>query len=133
MKPGEDCRDTVPIEGVILTKLSPPNYYPLARQARIEGKVEVRVGVRRDGSIQSVDADLPLVPSGSIMLIRSALESAQTSKFECNDCEDALTYYSLFYTFKLTDPNCEHQNTGQRVTQSNNQITVVAQVSCVFP
>jgi outer membrane biosynthesis protein TonB len=43
----------MPETGVVLTKLVPPVYPPLARQAQIAGDVMVRVLIRQDGSKSS--------------------------------------------------------------------------------
>ena len=69
---------------VVLTKLSPPVYPPLARQARITGDVKIAIGIRQDGSIVSAE-----VISGHPMLKQAALESAQKSIFECRGCDKA--------------------------------------------
>jgi outer membrane biosynthesis protein TonB len=42
-----------PQTGVVLTKLSPPIYPPLARQARITGDVKIQLTIRQDGSVDS--------------------------------------------------------------------------------
>jgi len=93
--------------GVIMTKLSPPVYPPLARQARIMGDVKVYVHVRKDGSVESTE-----LFDGHPMLIQAALESAKKSRFECQGCSADITSYPLTYTFKIGDecahygPNC---------------------------
>src|SRR6267143_2950874 len=46
-------RSDVPQNEVALVNLSQPCYPPLARQARIQGDVEVTFGVRRAGNIES--------------------------------------------------------------------------------
>ena len=83
---------------VILTKLSPPVYPPLARQARIAGEVRVEVSIRKDGTL----APARLL-SGHPMLAPAALESAKQSTFECRTCVEPLTTYLLTYTFELKD------------------------------
>jgi TonB family protein len=85
-------------EEVGLTKLFPPVYPPLARQARITGDVVVKLQVRQDGGVESAE-----VPSGHPMLRQAALESAQKSKFECSRCRERTTAYSLIYTFGLQE------------------------------
>src|SRR5580700_9621289 len=90
---------------VVLTKLSPPVYPSLARQARIMGDVKVQVLIRKDGSVASAE-----VISGHPMLKQAALESAQKSQFECHGCEGVISY-SLAYTFAIGDechntPDC---------------------------
>ena len=42
--------------GVVLSMLSRPIYPPLARLARISGEVEVKLGIRKDGSVESAIA-----------------------------------------------------------------------------
>jgi TonB family protein len=86
--------------GIVLTKLSPPVYPPLARTARIMGDVRIRMGIRKDGSVGSAE-----VISGHPMLKQAALESAQKSTFECRACSEEVTPYSLTYTFGFRDDN----------------------------
>ncbi len=78
---------------VLLTKLFPPSYPPLAKQARIAGDVMVAVRVRPDGSVESASA-----VSGHAMLGPAAAQSATKSEFECHGCQE-VTPYSLVYTF----------------------------------
>src|SRR6266550_405306 len=82
--------------GVVLTKLSPPVYPPLPRQAQITGDVKIQVWIWRDGRIASVDA-----VSGHPLLKPAALASAKRSTFECHGCSQELTSYTLTYTFGL--------------------------------
>ena len=70
-----------PEAGVVLTKLSPPVYPPLARQARIIGDVKIFVKIRHDGSVASAE-----LFSGHPMLAQAALDSARKSTFECRAC-----------------------------------------------
>ena len=90
------------VNEVVLTKLSPPVFPQLARQARIAGDVIIQVQIRRDGSVASAD-----VASGHPMLKPAALASAQKSTFECRECTEEMTSYSLTYTFGFNDDsNC---------------------------
>lgn len=82
----------------VLTKLVPPVFPALARQARITGDVKVQVLIRKDGSVESAE-----VISGHPMVKQAALESAQKSEFECRDCNDMGISSSLTYTFGLWD------------------------------
>jgi TonB family protein len=116
----------------VLSKLSPPVYPPLARQARIAGDVKLELRIRPDGSIDSVR-----VVSGHPMLGAAALDSAKTSHFECHNCSAEGSGYSLVYTFALSarekacepaeqSPSTEHRVlTG--VSQSENHITLIAE------
>jgi TonB family protein len=123
---------------VVMTKLVAPVYPPLARQARVTGGVEVTVNVRPDGSIASV-----IQVSGYPLLKQAALDSAQKSQFECRKCSAAETSYQLVYTFQLDDftgsgtTHCTsateaRQSGGSLVIESENHVTLVAQLECVF-
>lgn len=102
MPANDQAREAVsaatPETGVVLTKLFPPAYPPLARQARIMGDVKIQVGIRQHGSVASAEAI-----SGHLMLKQAALDSAQKSTFECRGCGDPVTMYSLTYTFGFYD------------------------------
>ena len=110
-----------PHSEVVLTKLAQPRYPPLARQARIQGDVEVTVGVRKDGSIESA-----VIASGHALLKEAALESAQNSQYECRGRREAVTSCSLLYTFQPATGDANQPQVAA-VTQSRNHITVVAE------
>ncbi|HTW32137.1 MAG TPA: TonB family protein [Candidatus Sulfotelmatobacter sp.] len=77
----------------------PPLYPPLAREARIMGDVEVKLAIRRDGSVVSAE-----VISGHPMLKPAALLSAQKSTFSCNPgCTDDVTTFVMTYTFGMRE------------------------------
>ena len=79
-----------PQTGVVMTKLSPPVYPPLARQARIAGDVKIDLRIRQDGSVESAT-----LFSGHPMLALAAIESAKKSTFECRACSASATPYSV--------------------------------------
>jgi TonB family protein len=100
-RPGfaQDAVSTEPPQtGVVMTRLSPPMYPPLSRQAHIMGDVKVRVVIRKDGTLESGE-----VVSGHPMLKQAALDSARKSQFECRGCGDELSSYSMIYTFGFLD------------------------------
>jgi TonB family protein len=127
-----------PQSGVILSKLSPPAYPPLARQARIVGDVNLTLSVGPDGSVESA-----VVISGHPLLQQAALDSAKQSKFECPKCGEGTTSYRLIYTFRLADsadcckadePNSDKNGPTQpfpHVTQVQNHVTVIDQPTCI--
>jgi TonB family protein len=130
---GAQSATSAPEVGVVLTKLSPPVYPPLARQARIAGDVVVQVSVRKDGSVESIE-----LFSGHPMLARAALDSAKQSTFVCRGCEST-TSYLLTYTFGISSdyarfgPNCEPlESHPPQVTQSEDKINLTAEptVTC---
>ena len=104
--PGEPSPDNV-----VMSKLFPPVYSPLARQARISGDVKLQMSIRQDGSVASAS-----VISGHPMLTPAALDSAQKSRFECRRCDDQLTSFSLNYSFRfLEGTGCIETTTTVRV------------------
>jgi len=118
--------------GVVLSKLSPPIYPPLARQAHIWGDVNLTIRIRQDGSVESA-----AIVSGHAMLKQAALDSAKKSEFECPGCSEALTSHSLVYTFKFTEKKCctetEQSEPHPRVevTQSQNHVTILTDTACI--
>jgi TonB family protein len=101
-----------------------PVYPPLARSASVSGDVVLKVGIHKDGSIESV-----AVLSDNPLLTQAALDSAQHSQFECRGCSDEVTPTSLSYSFQLVagpDFPCPEGN-GLQVTRSQNRVSVVAE------
>lgn len=114
--------------GVVLSKLSEPAYPPMARIAHIQGAIEVKLGIRRDGSIESAVA-IGIHP----LLKQAALESAQQSLFECRGCGDEVTYYSLTYSFQFAAGSPQpNENNKFQVVQSQNRVTVLAQPEPIY-
>lgn len=131
----------MPQTGVILLKLSPPSYPPLARQARIMGVVKVQTSIHNDGSVESAE-----VISGHPLLKQAALDSAQKSQFECNRCAEGTTPLEMTYTFDLDaakpDPDpccCSHPSQARPVEAHFSQlgsrvaITVDPGFECICP
>ena len=116
--PLEEVRGT----GVVLAKLSPPIYPPLARAAVISGEVRVEVRIRNDGSVASAQ-----LLSGHPMLAQAALESAKKSQFECLECSAAINPYLLTYSFEDKDDGdcCDAYSRAPEVTQAQGRITIV--------
>ena len=118
--------------GVVLAKLSRPVYPPLARRTSVTGDVNLLMRIRRDGSVESA-----AIVSGHPLLQQAALESAQQSQFECQGCSEAVTPYSLVYTFQLFAPDCHATTNGPsgnvrqdakpraQVSQTQNHVLVV--------
>src|SRR5580765_7875079 len=123
------------VGGVVLSKLSPPLYPPLARQARITGDVDVILNIRSDGTINSAT-----VFSGHPILRQAALESAQQSNFDCRACTGNVPPYSLRYKFELipldSTKDCAALTDEERnaypppqVDFSQHEVTVFAKVA----
>jgi hypothetical protein len=117
---------------VVLAKLSRPVYPLLARRTWVTGDVNLLMRIRQDGSVESA-----VIVSGPLLLRQASVESARQSKFECQGCNEAVTPYSLLYTFELFRTDC-HVTTGSpssnaqqdekpraQASQSQNHVTVV--------
>jgi TonB family protein len=115
---------TLPNVDVTITRLSNPVYPILARAARVTGDVDLRLEIRADGSVASAS-----VIRGHPLLDDAALQSAQQSRFECRECGNGTTPYSLTYSFQLlASPDWPCPETrSDRVLASQNHITVVAE------
>ena len=123
---------------VVLRKLFPPNYPPLARQAHIFGDVHLKVSIHSDGNINSVT-----VIDGPPMLRQAALDSARQSRFDCEHCEGSGTVERIFaYSFQIPgaekplDSNCclEEQASPDKppspVSQSDDLVIITAPAVC---
>ena len=111
--------------GVVLVKLFGPVYPPIARTAGIKGEVVLALGIRRDGSVESAN-----VVSGPPLLQQAAMDSAQQSQFECRGCGEAVTPYSIVYTFQLDSTEQKGQY-FPKVTQLQNHITLIDRPPCL--
>jgi TonB family protein len=118
---------------VALSRLSPPMFPPLARVARVSGDVEIALRIRQDGTVESAE-----VASGHPLLKAAALDSARQSKFDCHECGEAATPYSILYTFGYTTAqNCCQEEKSPApekdagITQSPNHITILADPFCI--
>jgi len=120
-------------ETVVVNKLFPPVYPPIARQARIAGDVELILVVRRDGNLDSVS-----VVSGHRLLKQAAMDSAQRSQFECRTCPEGVQSFHMLYSFQLgpaksctdtseTSKGDQKEELYPRVIQSQNHVTVIDQ------
>lgn len=88
--------------GAVITKLSPPLWPPIARAARVSGKVELIVTISPDGTALS-----SAVTSGPQMLRQAAIDSAKQSHFVCIECKDAAKQFGMAYEFHLDgDTSC---------------------------
>lgn len=106
-----------------------PDYPPIARQARIAGKVNLEIRVRQDGSVESAG-----VVSGPVILRQVALEGARQSAFDCESCGALGASYSLTYKFEIVSrdppenciPDAQFRLPADEVDLAQHQITVFA-------
>jgi hypothetical protein len=132
------AQDAEATSRMTLSKLSPPVYPPLARQAMIRGDVTVKVSLHADRTIESVT---PI--DGHPMLVQAAVNSARQSTFECVRCGNSGGDQSFIYSFEQSpekpDPCCCSGNRAAsadnsiHVSQSSNHITVTAPPVCMCP
>jgi TonB family protein len=121
---------------VLISKFFDPVYPTLARQTGITGDVELSLGIRNDGSIESM-----AVVHGHPVLQTAALESAKRSEFDCRGCGSATVSYHLVYSFRLVGQGCcadtavtsnkELSESVPRVVRSGNHVTVVDRATCI--
>lgn len=83
-------------KGVVLTKLFPPLYPPIAKQAHVTGDVELMVSIRKDGSIE-----LAVAISGHPLLKQATVDSAMKSQFECRSCDESVASQRIVFSFQL--------------------------------
>src|ERR1700690_2232351 len=95
--------DSLTLKGeIVLTKLDGVAYPRDARNAAIQGKVQLRLQFKSDGTIESVN----VVHADHVMLVEAAIGSARASHFECRNCVGTVPAYSLTYEFQIvaSDP-----------------------------
>jgi len=80
----------------LMTGVTNATYPPLALSANITGDVVVRLGIRKDASVESA-----VVVTGHRLLAKAALESAQQSHYRCTACADEVTPYPVTYSYQL--------------------------------
>jgi hypothetical protein len=110
--------------GLVIAKLPPPSYPPMALAAHVWGNVELKLSLRRDGTVDSVEA-----VSGPPMLRQPALVSAKQTQFECGHCNEPLTTFRIVYKFELGETRycSERDSSYPRVIQSPDTITITDQ------
>jgi TonB family protein len=114
-----------PQVGFTITKLPPTIYPAIALAAHVSGDVILKIALRPDGLIDSVEAE-----SGPAMLRQPAIESAKQTQFQCAVCNGTTTSFRLTYRFELgpTLYCAETQDSSYpRVAQSMDIVTIVAQ------
>jgi len=127
--PQTDGPPPAPSSGAVMVQLFGPKYPPLAQSARIAGEVELKLRIRKDGSINSV-----VLVSGHPMLTQAALDSARQSRFECPGCADEVTTYSLIYSFQIiAGPDFPCPKSYQHVNQSGNRVTITGEPRLAYP
>jgi TonB family protein len=118
--------------GPLMTSVTNATYPPLALSANITGEVVVRLGIRKDGSVESA-----VVVSGHPLLAKAALESAQQSHFRCTACAEEVTPYSVTYAYQLASepsaPDWPCSESHQHTTQTANRVAVVGEPRMVHP
>ena len=110
--------------GFAITKLPPTIYPPIALAAHVSGDVVLKVSLRPDGGIDSMEA-----VSGPLMLRQPAIENAKQAQFECMTCNGATTTFQVIYRFDLGPSiTCDPPDSSYpRVTRSANIVTIAAQ------
>ena len=114
-----------PQAGFTITKLPSASYPPIALAAHVYGDVVLKIALRPDGEIDSVEAE-----SGPAMLRQSAIESAKQAQFQCEVCNGMTTSFRVTWRFELGPTiYCTETKDGSypRVTQSKGIVMIAAQ------
>jgi TonB family protein len=71
-------------------------YPPIAESARVSGTVNVRVGVRPDGSVSETTLlqDVPLLSD-------AAVKAASGATFDCRQCTEPATPHTIAFVFSI--------------------------------
>jgi hypothetical protein len=93
---------------ITITRLHPPVFPAMANAGRVGGDIELKLGVRQNGSVASAavvsgrgrPVNAPFSNSELKEFVQAALESARKSRFQCRGCTLPVTSYSLVYSFE---------------------------------
>jgi hypothetical protein len=111
--------------GFSIAKLPPPSYPPIALAAHVFGDVELKIALRGDGTIDSVEA-----LSGPPMLRQPAINSAKQTQFQCGGCNGSISSFRVTYRFELGPTlycDLARDSSYPRVTQSRDKVTIADQ------
>lgn len=79
-------------------------YPPIAEAARVQGKVDVRVSVRPDGSVGELAASEGESRIEEGLLRPAAVAAASGARFECRGCTQPATPHTITFVFTLEYP-----------------------------
>jgi TonB family protein len=87
--------------GALLLKMPDLDYPPIARAAHVSGDVRLRLMIRRDGTVDSVQ-----VLDGPPMLLAGSISAAKSLTFDCISCAEETVPYEVTFLFQVvpTDP-----------------------------
>jgi TonB family protein len=107
--------------GTYVTSLQMPCYPPMARLARAQGTVRIKVIRAADGSITSAEG-----LEGHALLKKAAIDNIRTWKFTTPNYHDPLEPAIVVFEYKLED-GTDSNGCATRVTfQSWDRVTVVS-------
>jgi TonB family protein len=106
-------------------------YPPIAASARVTGTIDVRVGVRPDGTV----ADVTIFPQANLawkLLQGSAVDAASRARFECRGCTQPSTPHTMTFVFSL-DKHDDEGNPApaewKQVGQASSEIILFGHVT----
>ena len=76
------------------------HYPPIAESARVTGRVDVRVGVRPNGTVAEVTV-FPQADAPWNLLHGMAVDAASRASFECRGCTQPSTPHTIAFVFSL--------------------------------
>jgi TonB family protein len=106
---------------LLIEKLPPAAYPPIARAARVWGEVQISLQIRSDGTVSSAEA-----VGGPPMLRQAAMDAVKQARFECKNCNSDLIPFTLTYRYEFAPgvPCSPRDNSYPRITSSQVTITV---------
>lgn len=106
-------------------------YPPIAASALVRGRVDVRVGVRPDGSV----ADVTVFPQDNTawrLLQPTAVDIASRGRFECRGCTQPSTPHTIAFVFSF-DKHDENGNPPppewKQIGNASSEVTVFGRVN----
>jgi hypothetical protein len=127
--PNAEHVETVESAAAVVVNFFEPRYPPLAWTANVFGDVHLKLGIRKDGTVESAVA-----LSGHPLLRDAALNSARLSRFDCADCHDDVTFYSMVYSFQLVaGPDFPCSESRLRILRSESHVTLIGEPRVVHP
>ena len=127
------AQDATTDPSVVLLKIPAYEVYPpIAESAMVTGKVNVRVGVRPDGSV----AEVTIFPqaNGPRLLLGAAVEAAARASFECRGCTQPSTVHTITFIFSIvgSDSTGNALPPGWKQTgKASSEVTVVGRAPII--
>jgi len=130
------AQNTVTNPSVVLVQIRASElvYPAIAQSARVSGTIDVRVGVRPDGSVAEVTT-FPLARWWQ-MLQEVATVAAAHASFECRGCTEPLTAHTITFVFSLDGSDSAGNPpppTWKQIGPASSEVTIVRRHEVINP